>query len=140
MPRVRTAPEASPTAELLTPESVRGWGVSIALHILLLLVLAFWVYTIRSTPPPTLEAALAGGSPFGTDTGEGFEGAGDRARNIRPAADRVFTGGLSWWPVYWVRFMGNVVVERYLDALLAPEPGKQGNYVTLLFRAQLALP
>jgi phosphate-selective porin len=71
---------------------------------------------------------------------EGFEGAGNRARNIRPAADRAFTGGLSWWPVYWVRFMGNVVVERYLDPLLAPEPGKRGNYVTLLFRAQLALP
>jgi phosphate-selective porin len=71
---------------------------------------------------------------------EGFEGAGNRARNIRPAADRVFTGGLSWWPVYWVRFMGNVVVERYLDPLLAPEPGRRGNYVTLLARAQVALP
>ena len=55
-------------------------------------------------------------------------------------SDRVFTGGLSWWPVYWVRFMGNVVVERYLDPLLAPEPGKRGNYVTLLARAQVALP
>jgi phosphate-selective porin len=71
---------------------------------------------------------------------EGFAGAGNRARNIRPAADRVFTGGLSWWPVYWVRFMGNVLVERYLDPLLAPEPGKRGNYVTLLARAQVALP
>jgi phosphate-selective porin len=70
----------------------------------------------------------------------GFEGAGNRARNIRPAADRVFTGGLSWWPVYWVRLMGNVVVERYLDPLLAPEPGKRGNYVTLLARVQVALP
>jgi phosphate-selective porin len=74
----------------------------------------------------------------GDDTG--FAGAGDRARNIRPAADRVLTGGLSWWPVHYVRFMGNVVVERYLDPLLAPEPGKRGNYVTLLFRAQLAVP
>jgi phosphate-selective porin len=74
----------------------------------------------------------------GDDTG--FAGAGDRARNIRPAADRVLTGGLSWWPVHYVRFMGNVVVERYLDPLLAPEPGRRGNYVTLLFRAQLAVP
>lgn len=74
----------------------------------------------------------------GDDTG--FAGAGDRARNIRPAADRVLTGGLSWWPVHYVRFMGNVVAERYLDPLLAPEPGKRGNYVTLLFRAQLAVP
>lgn len=76
------------------------------------------------------------------DTGpdEGFAGAGDRARNIRPAADRAFTGGLSWWPVYWVRFMGNVLVERYKDPLLAPEPGRRGNYVTLLARAQVAIP
>jgi hypothetical protein len=72
--RVRTRPEAAPQVELLTPEAIRGWGVSIALHILLLLVLAFWVYTIRSTSPHTLETSL-GGSPFGTDTGEGFEGA-----------------------------------------------------------------
>ena len=71
---------------------------------------------------------------------EGFAGAGDRARNIRPAADRVFTGGLSWWPVRWVRFMGNVLVERYLDPLLAPEPGRRGNYVTLVARAQVQLP
>jgi phosphate-selective porin len=74
----------------------------------------------------------------GDDTG--FAGAGDRARNIRPAADRVLTGGLSWWPVHYVRFVGNVVVERYLDPLLAPEPGRRGNYVTLLFRAQLQVP
>jgi phosphate-selective porin len=71
---------------------------------------------------------------------EGFAGAGNRARNIRPAADRVFTGGLSWWPVHWVRFVGNVVVERFLDPLLAPEPGRRGNYVTLLSRVQVALP
>jgi phosphate-selective porin len=76
------------------------------------------------------------------DTGPdaGFSGAGNRARNIRPAADRVMTGGVSWWPVRWVRFMGNVVVERYLDPLLAPEPGRRGNYVTLVGRAQVQLP
>jgi hypothetical protein len=71
--------------------------------------------------------------------GGGFEGAGTRARNIRPAADRIFTGGLSWWPVGWVRLMGNVVVERYDDPLLAPEPGRRGNYVTFLARTQLTL-
>ena len=69
----------------------------------------------------------------------GFEGAGNRARNIRPASDRVFTGGLSWWPVSWLRFMGNVLVERYEDPLLAPEPGRRGNYVTFLARTQMTL-
>jgi phosphate-selective porin len=71
--------------------------------------------------------------------GVGFEGAGTRARNIRPAADRVLTGGLSWWPVSWVRLMGNVIVERFEDPLLAPEPGRTGNYVTFLARTQLTL-
>ena len=36
--------------------------------------------------------------------------------------------------------MGNLVVERYGEPLLAPEPGRQGNYVTLLGRVQLHLP
>jgi phosphate-selective porin len=76
------------------------------------------------------------------DDGEdaGFAGAGNRARNIRPAADRAFTGGLSWWPHATVRLMGNVVLERYEDALLAPEPGRQGQYVTILGRLQVSLP
>jgi hypothetical protein len=39
-----------------------------------------------------------------------------------------------------VRFYGNVVVERYEDALLAPVPGRKGNYVTLLARLQLSVP
>jgi phosphate-selective porin len=75
------------------------------------------------------------------DTGPstGFEGAGNRARNIRPVADRVLTAGLSWWPVGWARLMGNVLVERYADPLLAPEPGRH-NYVSLLGRLQFQLP
>jgi hypothetical protein len=36
--------------------------------------------------------------------------------------------------------MGDVVVERYDDALRAPEPGKQGNYVSLIGRVQVHLP
>jgi phosphate-selective porin len=74
----------------------------------------------------------------GPDTG--FAGAGNRARNIRPAGDKIFTAGLSWWPRQWMRFMGNVVVEKFEDALLAPEPGKGGTYTTLLARMQLSLP
>jgi phosphate-selective porin len=70
----------------------------------------------------------------------GFEGSGNRARNIRPASARAFTGGLSWWPEPFIRLMGNVVLERFEDALLAPEPGRQGNYVTILGRLQVSLP
>jgi phosphate-selective porin len=74
----------------------------------------------------------------GPDTG--FEGAGSRARNIRPVGGQTWTGGISWWPLEYVRFYGNAVVERYDDPLLAPVPGKKGNYVTLLARLQLSVP
>jgi phosphate-selective porin OprO/OprP len=74
----------------------------------------------------------------GPDTG--FAGFGNRARNIRPADARGLAGGLSWWPSAYFRIMGDVVVERYGDTLLAPEPGRRGNYVTLLGRLQVQLP
>ena len=71
---------------------------------------------------------------------EGFESAGNRAANVRPAGLRAFTGGLSWWPSSFLRLLGNVVVERFDDALRAPEPGKEGNYVSVLGRVQVHLP
>ncbi len=71
---------------------------------------------------------------------EGFESAGSRAANVRPAGRRAFTGGLSWWPSSFLRLMGNVVVERFDDALRAPEPGKEGSYLSLLGRIQVQLP
>ena len=70
----------------------------------------------------------------------GFAGAGNRARNIRPTGDRAFTGAISWWPETYVRLMGNVVLDRFEDALLAPEPGRRGQYVSILGRLQVALP
>jgi phosphate-selective porin len=71
---------------------------------------------------------------------DGFRGAGNRARNIRPVGASIITGGVSWWPVYFARLMGNVAWERYDDALLAPVPGRSGHYVTLLGRLQLGIP
>jgi phosphate-selective porin OprO/OprP len=70
----------------------------------------------------------------------GFAGSGNRARNIRVAGDDVFTAGLSFWPREWMRVMGNVVLERFDDPLLAPEAGRRGSYVTLLGRLQFQLP
>ena len=69
----------------------------------------------------------------------GFGGVASRSRHIRPAGERVLTGGLSWWPVDWVRLMTNIVVERYDDPLLAPEPGRR-QYAALLARLQVELP
>jgi hypothetical protein len=70
----------------------------------------------------------------------GFEGAGNRARNMRPAAVKVATGGISWWPTPWMRVMGNVVVDRYIDKLLAPETNRLSNYVSLQGRLQFHFP
>jgi len=82
--------------------------------------------------------------------GQGPEGAGDRARNIRPGGNRAIWGGVSWLPASFVRVYADVLVERYLDALLAPEPPGstdlghaphgRGNYVTFIARLQLMLP
>jgi phosphate-selective porin OprO and OprP len=71
---------------------------------------------------------------------EGFAGAGNRARNIRPAGEQIWTGGLSWWPRQWMRLMGNAVFEKFEDGLLAPEAGRSGYYTTLLARVQVSLP
>ena len=71
---------------------------------------------------------------------QGFEAAGSRAANVRPAGYHAFTSGLSWWPSPFLRLVGDVVVESYDDALRAPVPGKKGNYVTLLGRVQVHLP
>lgn len=69
-----------------------------------------------------------------------FESLIDRARNIRPAGVRAFSGGASFWPLPWSRVMANVVLERYRDPLTAPEPGRLGTYVTFVVRLQMRLP
>jgi phosphate-selective porin len=77
---------------------------------------------------------------FDDASNQGFESAGTRAANVRPAGIRTITGGMSWWPTRMLRLSGNVLVERYDDALRAPEPGKTGNYVSLFGRVQVHLP
>jgi phosphate-selective porin len=77
---------------------------------------------------------------FDDVSNDGFESAGSRAANVRPAGIRAFTGGLSWWPSSFLRLLGNVVVERFDDALRAPEPGKEGSYVSVTGRVQVHLP
>ena len=77
---------------------------------------------------------------FDDVSNEGFESAGSRARNVRPAGIKAWSGGLSWWPTIFLRFMANAIVERYDDPLRAPEPGKTGDYVSLFGRVQVHLP
>ncbi len=70
----------------------------------------------------------------------GFAGFGNRARNLKPASLEIGTAGFSLWITRWGRIMGNLLLERYGEPLLAPEPGRRGNYATLQGRVQLHLP
>jgi phosphate-selective porin len=70
----------------------------------------------------------------------GLPGASNRARNVPRSGEDALTAGLSWWPRAWARLMANLVVERFEDPLVAPEPGRPGKYVTLLVRLQLQVP
>lgn len=100
------------------------------------------VHATRRFPggPGAFEAAARVEALRWQDAGaEGFSGVGSRSRHLRPAADQVFTGGLSWWPADPVRLMANAVVERFEDPLIAPDPGRR-TYTTLLVRLQLELP
>lgn len=131
-----------PVAEDLPPVYGRGWSAT-----------ATWLVTgERKTRTITPGRRLFSGPGavelsaryeelwFDDAENEGFESSGSRARNVRPAGIRVLTGGLSWWPTSFLRFQGNVLVERYDDALRAPEPGRAGDYVSLLGRVQVHLP
>jgi hypothetical protein len=69
-----------------------------------------------------------------------FAGTTDRARNIRPQGSHSLLGGLSYWPRPWVRMIGNVILDRYDDTLLAPEMGNAGRYVTVIGRLQVEVP
>ena len=131
-----------PTLEDLPDVQGRGWSASATW----LLTGEKKVRTIRAhrslfKGPGAVEiAARYEELRFDDVRNQGFESAGSRAANIRPAGYRAFTGGLSWWPSPFLRLLGDVVVERYDDALRAPEPGNEGNYVTLLGRVQVQLP
>jgi phosphate-selective porin len=131
------------TFDDLPDEVGRGWAAS-----------ATWLVTgekkKRSIEPSRKVPAGIGAIEIGVRYEElrfddaagdtGFAGSGNRARNIRPAGDRVLAAGASWWPRSWLRAMGNAAWERYEDPLLAPERGKAGQYLTLIGRLQFQLP
>lgn len=87
---------------------------------------------------------------FDDTSNSGFEGAGNRARNLRPAQDQILWAGVLWMPAEWMRVYGDAYRERYLDPLLAPEPPGarfvpgtphgRGNYWTLVARLQFQFP
>ena len=66
-------PEAPPEWDWWTPEAMKGWAGSVALHILLLLVLAFWYFSPPLHSMVTFDSRLAG-SLHGVPEGEMFTG------------------------------------------------------------------
>jgi hypothetical protein len=56
-----------------TPEAIKGWAGSVALHVLLLLILAFWYFSPPLNNMVTFDSRLAG-SPNGVAEGEMFSG------------------------------------------------------------------
>jgi phosphate-selective porin len=46
-----------------------------------------------------------------------------RAEHILPNSDDVWTVGVNWFPVRWVRFTVNGIREEFEDAARTPTPG-----------------
>jgi hypothetical protein len=67
------APEPALEWDWWTPEAMKGWAGSVALHVLLLLVLAFWYFSPPLHNIVTFDSRLAG-SLNGVDEGEMFSG------------------------------------------------------------------
>jgi hypothetical protein len=68
--RVKVDPNAEPETEavLLTPAGIKGWVISGILHVLLIIVLALWVFSPPKNQPRQLDTRLAG-SEFGVPEG-----------------------------------------------------------------------
>jgi hypothetical protein len=66
-------PEPPLEWEWWTPEALKGWAGSFGLHIVLLLILAFWYFSPPLHKPVIFDSRLAG-SPNGVPEGEMFTG------------------------------------------------------------------
>jgi phosphate-selective porin len=76
------------------------------------------------------------------DTGDpsGFEGYGNRARNIAPSGASAIQAGINYWASSFFKLQGSALWESYNDPLIAPVPGNTGRYFTLIGRVQVMIP
>jgi hypothetical protein len=72
-PVVRTGPAVEEDPNPLSPRSVRSWAGSLALHLLLLLIMALWIVHANTNPAAVIETTLAG-SPLGSDLSDQLTG------------------------------------------------------------------
>jgi hypothetical protein len=65
---VKSVPEEAIEADTRSPWELHGWGISIAVHSFLLLILALWYFSTKPSQVRTFDTRLAG-SDFGVDQG-----------------------------------------------------------------------
>jgi hypothetical protein len=63
-----------------------------------------------------------------------------RAADVRSADASALTAGLSWWPIKWIRLVGDASWEWFRPSEIAPETEREGSYCTIAARLQLRLP
>ena len=73
-PKLADDPGPTPVAELLEPNSIKGWSVSLAFHAALLLILALWYFAPPRQDVKTFDTRMAG-SEFGDESGTELKGA-----------------------------------------------------------------
>jgi hypothetical protein len=65
---VNAVPEEETVAEVRSPWELHGWGISIAAHSLLLLILALWYFSNKPSQVRTFDTRISG-SDFGVEDG-----------------------------------------------------------------------
>ncbi len=72
-PRIKPDPAEEVEEELLPPSSIKGWAISLAVHALLMIILALWVFTPQVERKAVIDTTLAG-SELGDESAEQFTG------------------------------------------------------------------
>jgi hypothetical protein len=73
-PKLADDPGPTPVAELLEPNSIKGWSISLGFHALLLLIMALWYFAPQlDRSKATIDTRLAG-SEFGDEAGTELKG------------------------------------------------------------------
>jgi hypothetical protein len=81
----RLVPEESAAAEpWWTPESLKGWGASVAMHVVILVLLGLWYFVPDPNPPLAFDTRLAG-SPNGVPDGDELTGGLNTPLDMPPA-------------------------------------------------------
>jgi hypothetical protein len=65
--------EEAVEASWFSADSLKGWGTSFTVHVLLLIGMAFWIFVPKSNPPRSFDSRLAG-SDMGVDEGMAASG------------------------------------------------------------------